>query len=174
MIITMSESKPKKIKEPMVSENKLAEVLSALTTQFDATITELKNSNENMAGELRKSTAEFSRILNEHAEAINALAQQRQQNPGQVQTGNSQKLDDLIQKITAITELPFVKSKLGLEDVNPATQRLQSLGETVALGIQRRSIKELEKIALKQIRRGDLFADEVTGIVTETVTDHGI
>lgn len=160
----MSEDKP-------VSQSEFKQVLDQMGKTFTDSMASLTVQFEDIVSKkINANTIEVSKVLEEHAQAINALNARGQTTVGT--NTRKEQLTELIELAKSAGDIPWLKEKLGIGS-NPATEKLDQLGQTVALGIQRRSIKALEKIALKQFKSGDLFADEIQSVV-DTKIEHGI
>ena len=106
-----------------------------------------------------------------HEEAIKTLAQHMQQNPPAAAQDRAAKLDNLIDTIMKITEIPVVKQKLGLES-DPIDNELTNLGQLVTKGIKRQMASAYVGSVKSFTRKGFLFPEETEGIIEQAAEKH--
>ena len=169
-----SEPPKNEVEDKPVTQVQLKAILENMGKEMTQIVNSIKEAFENVVSQkINANTVEISRVLQEHAVAINNLAGQRSEQP---QQQGASKVEDIFQKLTTILDNPFVQKKLGIQ-VEPVDTELSNLSQLVTLGVKREMVNAYKNSVKKFVRKDLLFQDEVAGaidIAAEKAVEHGI
>ena len=157
-----------------VTKGELKQVLQDMSQQMSESLNKAIESMEDIVSKkINANTAEISKTLNEHANAITSIAQVVQQPPQQTQ---AQGLKSIISQVLQDPELrPLFLQKVGINPVDPVSEGFGDLAQTLALGAKREVQAAMKLSIRKYLKQGHLFTDEVKDVIVDkAAVSHGI
>lgn len=160
-----------------VTLGQVKEIMKHMGETMTEAVAETKAEIETLVTQkINQSNIEFSRVLNEHAVAINNLAGagEQPQAQGQIAPAQGGGLQNLIDKINSILEIPIVKQRLGIES-DPITAEADHLIEANWTAAKRAFVAQQRDQVKKAFRKGLLFPDEIGDLVEGSkALQHGV
>ena len=188
--INREKHKPAAKKARYVSHDELLAFQKGIEAAVNTALEEqFKNVEELVSSKINASNAEISKALMQHGEAINSIAaaiqggqiqqpqqQQMQQQPAGQPINRQARLEEITNLVNQITEIPWVKEKLGLTPADPVDQVWAAKLQNNITRLYNNSLKiaatASERVLQKEI---NLTTKELAkGIVSDGLAEHGI
>ena len=157
-----------------VAKGELRVILDDLGKTMSESLNKAIESMETIvSNKINANTAEISRTLNEHANAIQSIAAAIQAPQPQTQ---AQGIKQLIAEVLQSPDLrPIILQKIGVNPVDPVSEGFGDLAQTLALGAKREVQAAMKLSIRKYLKQGHLFTDEVKDVIVDkAATSHGI